>query len=182
MHRAVGLLAIGVLAAFSAAGAQRGCEDLRRSATSLRYPAIRDMRRTIALKPQKGVLLLADSASVPVSGLERDPGRDVMSATLVNPTLPADLPASAKRGEAEFRKICMQCHGKTMQGDGPVAALFMPPPDLLAAATRQRTDGFIYSYIRHGGVVMPAHGAQVTREQAWDVINYLRSMQKTSPR
>jgi len=182
MLRGAVLLAIGALAALSAAGGQQGCQDLHRSLTTLRYPAIRDMRRTVALKPQKGVLLLADSSSVPVGGLERDPGRDELTATLVNPTAPADLPASVRRGEAEFRKICVQCHGATLRGDGPVAAQFMPPPDLLAEATRQRRDGYIYSYIRHGGVVMPAHGAQVTREQAWDVINYLRHLQQTSPR
>ena len=182
MLRAAGLLAVGVLTVFSAGGAQRGCQDLRRSATTLRYPVLRDMRRTVVLKPQKGVLLLADSSSVPVEGLERDPGRDVLAATLVNPTAPADLPASVRRGEAEFRKICVPCHGPELRGDGPVAAKFMPPPDLLAEATRRRRDGYIYSYIRHGGVVMPAHGAQVTREQAWDVINYLRQLQRTSPR
>lgn len=182
MPKAAGLLAVGVLALFSAGGARQGCQDLWRSATTLRYPAIRDMRRTVALKPQKGLLLLADSSSVPVGGLERDPGRDVLAATLVNPTAPADLPASVRRGEAEFRKICVPCHGRELRGDGPVAAQFMPPPDLLAEATRQRRDGYLYSYIRHGGVVMPAHGAQVTREQAWDVINYVRHLQQTSPR
>ena len=66
--------------------------------------------------------------------------------------------------------------------DGPVAALFMPPPDLLGEATRDRTDGYLYSYIRHGGVVMPAYGAQVTAEEAWHLINYIRNMQKVSPR
>jgi putative copper resistance protein D len=182
MLKAAGLLAVGVLAVFTAGGAQKGCQDLRRSVTTLRYPVIRDLRRSVALKPQKGLPLLADSASVPVSGLERDPGRDVQAATLVNPTAPADLAASVQRGEAEFRRICVPCHGAQLRGDGPVAALFMPPPDLLAATTRARTDGYIYSYIRHGGLVMPAHGAQVTREQTWDVINYLRQLQKVSPR
>jgi len=181
MLKAAGLLAVGVLALFTG-GPGRGCQDLRRSATTFRYPAIRDMRRSIVLKPQKGVVLLPDSLSVPVGGRERDPGRDVLAATLVNPTRPADLDASVRRGDVEFHRICQHCHGATLKGDGAVAALFMPPPDLLAAATRARTDGYIYSYIRHGGVVMPAHGAQVTREQAWDVINYLRHMQKVSPR
>jgi mono/diheme cytochrome c family protein len=105
-----------------------------------------------------------------------------MAATLVNPTAPADLAASVKRGDVEFHTICWHCHGMAMKGDGPVAPMFMPPPDLMALATRQRTDGFIYSYIRYGGVVMPAHGAQVTRERAWDIVNYLRHMQKVSPR
>ena len=35
---------------------------------------------------------------------------------------------------------------------------FMPPPDLLGAADPRSQDGYIYSYIRHGGVVMPSYG------------------------
>jgi hypothetical protein len=69
-----------------------------------------------------------------------------------------------------------------MAGDGPVAAQFMPPPDLHAEATRNRTDGYIFSYIRHGGVVMPRYGQSVTAHEAWDVINYVRSQQKANPR
>jgi len=182
MLRAAGLLAVGALALFTAGGPQKGCQDLRRSATTLRYAVVRDMRRSVALRPQKGAPLTADSVSVPVGGLERDPGRDVLAATLVNPTAPAERAASARRGAAVFARICVPCHGRTLAGDGPVAARFMRPPDLLAGATRERSDGFIYSYIRRGGVVMPAHGAQVTRAQAWDVINYLRDLQRTSPR
>jgi len=182
MLRATGMLAVGALAVLTAGGTPKGCQDLRHSATTLRYPVVRDMRNSVVIKPQKGLVLLPDSASVPVGGLERDPGRDVLAATLVNPTAPADVPASVKRGAAEFKRICVPCHGPELRGDGPVAAKFMPPPDLLGPVTRQRKDGYIYSYIRHGGVVMPAHGAQVTREQAWDVINYLRQLQRTNPR
>jgi mono/diheme cytochrome c family protein len=58
----------------------------------------------------------------------------------------------------------------------------MPAADLLTEPTRQRTDGFLYSYIRYGGAVMPALGAQVTPGEAWDVINYVRHMQRPSPR
>jgi len=182
MPRAVGLLAVGVLTLFALGGAQKGCRDLWHSATTLRYPEVRDLRRSVALRPQKGPVLLADSTSVPVTGIERDPGRDVLAATLVDSTAPADRAASARRGAAVFARICTPCHGRALRGDGPVAALFMAPPDLLAATTRGRTDGFLYSYIRHGGMVMPAHGAQVGQAQAWDVIHYLRDLQRTSPR
>ena len=69
-----------------------------------------------------------------------------------------------------------------MAGDGPVAAQFMTPPDLLAQQTRERKDGFIYTYIRHGGVVMPSYGFQVSAEEAWHLVNFIRHQQKVSPR
>ena len=62
-----------------------------------------------------------------------------------------------------------------------MSAKYIPPPNLLAAQTRGRTDGFIYGYIRHGGAVMPNYGAIVTAQEAYDLINYIRSMQKKSP-
>ncbi len=181
MPRAATLLVLGVLGIFSF-GPEHGCRDLRRSATTLRYPEIRDMRVTVVVQPQKKVLLAPDSASVPTSGVDRDLGRDVLARTLVNPTRPQELDASVARGAARFQVICLPCHGAAMNGQGPVAAKFMQAADLLALQARQRTDGYLYAYIRHGGVVMPALGAQVTSPEAWDLVNYVRHMQKVSPR
>jgi high-affinity iron transporter len=86
------------------------------------------------------------------------------------------------RGDTLFHNFCFTCHGMTMAGDGPVAPMFMPPPDLLAEATRQRSDGFIYMYMRHGGVVMPSYGNALSAHDAWDIVHYIRHMQKVSPR
>ena len=177
-----GIVAIGVLALFAATTAQKGCQDMLKSATHLGYYPIRDMRWSVVIVPQKVSMRLPDTASVATVGREPDPGRDVLAATLVNPTAPADLDSSVARGERRFAVTCTPCHGKSMAGDGAAAALFMPPPDLLAQVTRQRTDGFLYSYIRHGGIVMPSYGAQVTQKEAWDVINHIRHLQKVSPR
>ena len=182
MPRLAGLALIGTLAVLSAGGAPHGCRDFVRSATTLRYPRVRDMRHTVALLPQATAPLPPDSTSVPVGGIDRDLGRDVLAKTLVNPTPPADLAASIERGRRKFARNCMLCHGSSMAGNGPVSALFMPAADLLGVTTRGRPDGYIYSYIRHGGMVMPAYGAQVTRQEAWDLVNYIRHMQTTAPR
>jgi mono/diheme cytochrome c family protein len=164
---------------------KHGCQDAKQSLVSLPYSyySTRDMRRTIALMPQKGSLRAPDTSSVPVTGREReDTDREVLAATLVNPTPAADLDSSIARGQVKFGKNCIPCHGAKLEGNGPVAALFMPPPDLLAETTRNRRDGYIYSYIRHGGIVMPSYGPAVTAAEAWDLINYIRHMQKVSPR
>jgi mono/diheme cytochrome c family protein len=79
-------------------------------------------------------------------------------------------------------RTCVPCHGASLRGDGPVVAKYIPPPDLLAAMTRGRSDGYIYAYIRHGGAVMPNYGALVTAHEAYDLINYIRHEQKTHPR
>jgi len=55
----------------------------------------------------------------------------------------------------------------------------VPPANMMSPGTMARTDGYMYRYIRFGGAVMPSYGAQVTAEEAYDVIHYIRSMQKS---
>ena len=179
---ALGLLGIGLLTMLTATSAQQGCQNAVKAATHWGYYPYRDMRVTVAVPPQKVVMLAPDDASVPISG--RDvPGEEPpyeKNQRRVNPIASDD--SSIARGERKFLRTCAPCHGATLAGEGRVAPLFMPPPDLLAQPTRERTDGFIYSYIRFGGVVMPSYGAQVTAVEAWNLVNYIRHMQKTSPR
>jgi mono/diheme cytochrome c family protein len=92
------------------------------------------------------------------------------------------MDSAVVRGDSLYHTFCWTCHGMTMVGDGPVAQQFMPPPDLLAQTTRERTDGYLYMYMRHGGVVMPAYGNALSSRDAWDIVHYLRSMQQSSPR
>jgi mono/diheme cytochrome c family protein len=189
----IALLMLSVLTLMTAATMQQGCKDVKQSWTRLDYYAIRDMRRTVVVNPQKVVMLAPDTLAVPVQGRDtdndylRDPNHMAVDlATRLGDQLkdPTEgmTDSSVARGARKFGKTCIPCHGKVMAGDGPVAAMFMPPPDLLAQTTRDRKDGYIFSYIRHGGMVMPSYGAQVTAGEAWDLIHYLRSMQKSSPR
>ena len=178
---AVGLLGIVVLTIFTATTAQQGCRDAWDAATHLSYYPIRDMRASVAVAPQKVVMRAPDEASVPTAGRDlagEDPPYE-RNQFRSNPIAADD--SSIARGERKFARTCAPCHGKTLAGDGPVAANFMPPPDLLAEPTRARKDGFLYSYIRFGGVVMPPYGAQVTAEEAWNLVNYVRHMQQKNP-
>ena len=183
----LGPLAIVAATLWAGAAMDHGCQDLKQSLTRLSYYPIRDMRRSVALLPQKTSLRPPDSLSVPVGGREVIPeqsqlmsSRDAIAARFKNPAAPDD--SSLARGERMYGRLCAPCHGKAMAGDGPVAAKFMPPPDLLGSLTRGRTDGFIYTYIRFGGVIMPKYGHALTESETWDLINYVRSRQKASPR
>jgi mono/diheme cytochrome c family protein len=192
LKTAVGVVVFAVMTILTASTVQRGCQDSMKSATHWLYYPIRDMRTTVAFVPQKGVLLAPDSLSVPVHGQERVPlgasgqpltGLDLTNyyaERLTNPVASDD--SSVARGQRKFLRTCVPCHGQSMKGDGPVAALFMPPPDLLSANARGRRDGFIYSYIRNGGAIMPSYGALVSAHEAWDLVNFIRHMQRTSPR
>ncbi len=184
----LGLVAIAFIAILTGLSAQQGCRDLKKSWTHWSYYPIRDMRKSVAFMPQKGMPLAPDSLSVPTVGKDYVAEQGLMgidlatqlAGTVVDVIGTSD--SSVARGERKFQKTCLPCHGKTLVGDGPVATLFIPPPDLLAEPTRQRKDGYLLSYIRHGGVVMPSYGAQVGEAEAWDLVHYIRHLQRLSPR
>lgn len=177
------LFAIGLIALWSASF-QNGCNDLKKSLTHLSYYPIRDMRQTVVIDPQRTVFRNPDSLSVPTIG--RDPYTfdtapyEVAGAKIQNPIAVGE--ESVVRGDSLFKRVCTPCHGKTMAGDGLVVANYIPPPDLLAEGTRSRTDGYMYMYMRHGGAVMPSYGNALSSRDGWDLVNYIRHMQKVSPR
>ena len=180
LRSVLALIAAAILALFPVPSVQQGFKDAWNSITHLSYYPIRDMRRSVAPAAQKGIYRTPDDASVPTTGRELAIDRDLAAETLRNPIPSSD--ASIAQGDSVFQKLCVPCHGRSMAGDGPVAALFMPPPDLLGQQTRERKDGYIYSYIRHGGVVMPSYGFQVSATEAWHLVNFIRHHQRTSPR
>jgi len=180
------LLALGFLLVWGGAAVQRGCQDVNRAFTHLSYWNYRDMRHSINIAPQKIYLQAPDSLSVPTVGREMwDVNQDAaerqrLDKSFVNPQASDD--SSIARGARKYMRTCVPCHGIDMKGDGPVAAKFIPPPDLHGALTRSRSDGYIYSYLRHGGAVMPNYGAMITEHEAFDLINYIRHQQQVNPR
>jgi mono/diheme cytochrome c family protein len=82
-------------------------------------------------------------------------------------------------GKERFQTFCVPCHGPEAKGGvtGPVATKFVPPPDLTNAQLQAgRTDGYWHSYIMAGGAVMPSYGEAMSSEEAWHIVNFLRSV------
>jgi len=87
--------------------------------------------------------------------------------------------ASVASGRQDFQIFCVPCHGPEAKGGvtGPVATKFIPTPDLTnAQLQKQRTDGYWHSYIVAGGAVMPSYGEALSSEEAWHIVNYLRTL------
>ena len=102
--------------------------------------------------------------------------RDV-AAREPNPVKPTE--ASIALGRQNFQTFCVPCHGPEAKGGttGPVAVKFIPTPDLTnAELQKQRTDGYWHSYIVVGGAVMPAYGEALSSQEAWHIVNYLRTL------
>ena len=100
-----------------------------------------------------------------------------LAAKQPNPVKPS--PDSIALGKERFETFCVPCHGPEAKGGvtGPVAVKFVPPPDLTNAGLQGgRTDGYWHSYIMVGGAVMPAYGEALSSQEAWSIVNYLRTL------
>ena len=92
-------------------------------------------------------------------------------------TPPDDTPVA--RGKAVFEQRCLPCHGVQGKGDG-YPFLKPPPADLTAFATRNKTDVDLLITIRHGhpDTAMGSWRFALTEKETWDVLAYVRTLQK----
>jgi mono/diheme cytochrome c family protein len=97
--------------------------------------------------------------------------------TLENP-LPGTDAAALSRGKTVFLNFCVPCHGMAGKGDGLVVQRGYPaPPSLLADNARNIKDGQIFHILSYGQKNMPSYATQLSREDRWRVILYVRSLQ-----
>lgn len=88
------------------------------------------------------------------------------------------IPASAEsidRGKMLFLQNCTMCHGESGRGDGPLAKTLPIPPANLYDHVPYHPDQFFFNVITNGlGGVMPAFGQQISSDDRWNILNYLR--------
>jgi copper transport protein len=118
-----------------------------------------------------GALLLTGAV---ILFLTRAPGLPSNSGNPVPKTA-----ESVAAGKAVYAQHCTVCHGTDGHGDGPAAARLNPPPsDLYAAHVDYHTDKQLFDWIRDGinGSAMTGFKGQLSDQQIWDVVNYVRSL------
>ncbi len=86
-------------------------------------------------------------------------------------------------GKRQFEIFCMDCHGIGGKADGHLytAKLFPAKPrDLTEPFVQTKPDGEIYHIITVGSLstLMGAHGTQITPENRWRIVNYIRTLVK----
>ena len=137
---------------------------------------------------------MRDRSKIPAAGLLA-----VLAALAAPAAGAADY--SAHTGAELYHRFCASCHGKTAEGDGPVARSFAAQvPDLTRIALRHGgkfPDNWVYrvidgreALVSHGPRDMPVWGVELWREQGADVtagektreaivrlVEYLKSLQ-----
>ena len=141
-----------------------------------RLPTTSDMAHQPSIKPQEHPLLPPPN-SVPVQGKERRMELLEASEKLRNPV--QATPASVEHGRESFQIYCTPCHGPDAKGKGPIAKKLKTPPDNLTEESAvEQTDGYVYTVIGQGGTTMPPQAEGLSPRDRWDVVNYLRGLQR----
>ena len=98
------------------------------------------------------------------------------------PAAPAPAAAALDRGAIVFQTFCTPCHGGSAKGDGAVVLRGYPaPPSLLADKAAHLKDGQIFHILTFGRKNMPSYASQLSQEDRWKVILYVRSIQQSAP-
>jgi mono/diheme cytochrome c family protein len=95
---------------------------------------------------------------------------------LSNPYFPTK--ANLELGQRKFLTYCSPCHGNYAEGNSRLAGQFPNPPTLHSDRARNFEDGMIYHIITNGQNAMPSYASQVTREERWAIVNYIRVLQR----
>lgn len=102
---------------------------------------------------------------------------EMMTVKLHNPVDPT--PENLAHGQHLFETDCTPCHGMKGKGDGTVVHLLQhKPANLMTGVSKNLPDGYIYGYIRNGGIWMPSYNDAMSSKERWQVVVYLRSLQK----
>jgi mono/diheme cytochrome c family protein len=125
--------------------------------------------------PPSGTLSRESSADSGVVGSGMTDGRLVTRIPL------AVSPAQLAVGEQKFGIYCAVCHGDGGFGGSLVAEnMGMPrPPSLRSGAMLAQPDGYIFTVATNGKGRMPSYSAQLTAEERWDIVAYVRQLQQS---
>ena len=87
-----------------------------------------------------------------------------------------------ERGSVVFANYCAVCHGVGGAGNGTITQRgFPPPPSLLAGHAINMQDGQMFHVLTFGQNNMPSYASQISREDRWNAIAYLRTLQAQVP-
>jgi mono/diheme cytochrome c family protein len=148
-------------------------------------PPMSHMLEQPRVDPQQTNSFFADGRSMrmPVRGTvargympSSVPDQD-QSASLVNP-----LPRTRETleiGRQKFTERCAVCHGALATGTGTLTAAYGgKPANLQAQQFRDYPDGKIYWVIVNGKNAMPSHEADLSVDQRWAIVHYVRALQR----
>ncbi|EMO83873.1 c-type cytochrome [Leptospira santarosai] len=90
--------------------------------------------------------------------------------------------ANLQKGEAKYQTYCSPCHGVRGAGNGtivgPAPRIGFPVPAVISPKIQGYSDGQIYHVITAGWGRMKSYASQVSPEDRWKIVLYVRKLQE----
>lgn len=96
---------------------------------------------------------------------------------MINPLIVSK--SNLELGKDKYDIYCSPCHGYVGKGESRLRGQFPNPPSLHSVKLRNWSDGRIYHVIMDGQNVMPSYSSQLTRQERWAVVLYVRALQRS---
>lgn len=146
---------------------------------------IQDMFESPAIKAQEEGMRLPPEGTVPVGFKPYRYATDPAAAAreLKNPMAGDDSAKALYVGMKMYETNCAVCHGLKGEGGESAhsvvsAAMALKPPALVSDKVRAMSDGQVYHIITMGQGVMGPYASHVPQNQRWQLVNYIRQLQK----
>lgn len=117
--------------------------------------------------------------SIAAGASERYMGTREEAVNLKNPVV-ADK-RSISNGRRLYAANCSMCHGRFIDNKYIVGGVQtqVPGPNLSLQFYKEKPDARYFEFIHFGGMaIMPAYGWKFSIRDHWDIVNYLRDVQK----
>jgi mono/diheme cytochrome c family protein len=113
------------------------------------------------------------------------------SVYVVESPMPATM-ALMERGRERFAIYCIPCHGASGNGNGIVqqraqklipldmVSNWVTPTDVTTETVASQPDGQLFDSITNGIRNMPAYGPQITVEDRWAIVLFVRALQRAA--
>lgn len=138
-----------------------------------------DMVDSPAIKAQETVMNLPPEGTIPRGYTPYPYGKeegDRAGEDLSNP-LKSKKTVFAL-GQKKYDTYCIVCHGPTGKGNGTIVPKFPMPPSLHSDKVREWSDGRLFHVITKGQNLMPSYAVQITPEERWAIVYYVRALQR----
>ncbi len=158
------------------------------------FPWSTDMYQGAAVQPLEIAPRVMPDGTLPIAGIHynvhygQPAGMPTVAAILPmklelmtvreqNPLQPTS--ENLAHGKALFETVCAPCHGKLGKGDGSVVHLLAhKPANLLTGVSINLPDGYVFGYIRNGGIWMPSYDDAMSTTERWQIVLYMRNLEK----